>query len=99
LQKKQFPLLFIIALAIFIGGIIAVGYGCLIIISEFSLIQTSLINIHEVLNNSDVSYDLYAGLRILFASRGIPISMIVFGIGMILGSLLGMRNAWAEILA
>jgi hypothetical protein len=97
--KKQLPLLFVLALAIFIGGIGAAGYGCLIIISEFSLIQTSLMNIHQVLNNSDVSYDLYIGLRMLFASGGIPISMIALGIGMILGSLLGMRNVWAEILA
>jgi hypothetical protein len=64
-------------------------------VNDFSISHQT----YEVLNNSDVSYDLYAGLRMLFASRGILISMIVFGIGMILGSLLGMRNAWAEILA
>jgi hypothetical protein len=96
--KKQFPLLFSLALAIFIGGIIGVGYGCLIIYSEFRLIQPGLNNINLVFTDMDISTKLYYGLRMILSAGGTPITIIIFGVGMILGSLIGMRDAWSDIL-
>jgi hypothetical protein len=98
ITKKQFPLLFSLALAVFMGGIVAVGYGCLIIFSEYRLIQHGLTSIHKVINDMDTFANFYYGLRMIFSSGGTPISMIIFGIGMILGSLVGMRDAWSDIL-
>jgi hypothetical protein len=98
IAKKQFPLLFFLALAIFIGGTVVAGYGCLIIYSEIKLIQPGLKNIQLVINDMDVFTSLYYGLRMILSAGGVPISMIIFGLGMILGSLIGMRKAWSDIL-
>ena len=98
IAKKQFPLLFSLALAIFIGGIVAVGYGGFIFFSEVKLIQPALNNPNQVFNQFDVFTNLYYGLRMILSAGGTPISIIIFGIGMILGSLLGMREVWSDIL-
>jgi len=96
--KKQFPMLFGLAMAIFLGGILAVGYGCVIIFSEFTLLQSGLRNIYQVFNDMDVFTNLYMGLRMILAAGSFPIFLIIFGTGMILGSLIGMRDIWSEIL-
>jgi ABC-type dipeptide/oligopeptide/nickel transport system permease subunit len=96
--KKKFPLLFVLALAIFLGGMIAIGYGVEIIFSEYTLIQPGLAHIQGILNNEDVFTNMYTGLRMILSSGSLPISIIIVGIGMILGSLIGMQDAWSDIL-
>ena len=98
IAKKQFPLLFMLALAIFIAGMGLIGYGLFTILSEFSIIQTNLNNIHHILSDMDAFTNLYVSMETIITTGGSPITIIILGTGMILGSLFGMRDAWSSIL-
>jgi len=98
ISKKKFPLLFLLALAIFIGGLGMAGYGIYTILSEITIIQDNLKNAQQLMNDLDALAILYINLKVILTTGSAPISFIFLGIGMIFGSLRGMQEAWSEIL-
>jgi len=91
IARKQMPLLFALALAIFLGGVGLLGYALLVTTTAFSEVR-----IGEVDSIAQVGMAL---ANIIVGSNGMVLYAFLTGIGMILGSLLGLRNAWASILS
>lgn len=88
ISQRQFPILFILALFIFLGGLAMVVYY------TFVLVPT-LNNLISTLPGDMVAFSF---ARFLFEIGIGPISGIFFGAAMILGSILGMRRAWEPML-
>lgn len=85
---RQFPLLFVIALIIFGGGLAMVIYDSYVFIS---MLETDL-------STAFNSLDIVTHLRLIFDIGVAPIMGIVIGAAMMLGSLVGMRRAWTPLL-
>ncbi len=85
---RRFPLLFVIALGIFLGGLGLVIYDACIFIS---LLET---DIGAALN----SLDVLTHMRLIFDIGIAPITGMIIGAAMMLGSLVGMRRAWTPLL-
>ncbi len=92
IARKQFPLLIVLALAIFVAGLALIGYSLYQL--GFPLIQGSLTNGTPV---DAANLSLYV-LDVIIGSRGMVIVAFVVGFGMVMGSLLGMRDVWIKIL-
>lgn len=88
IARRQFPPLFFIALFISISGVVLIIYDSSIIIS---LLKTDL-------HLGSTSPEILAGLKLLLDIAIAPLTGILVGIGMILGSLVGMRQAWSPII-
>ena len=86
--KRQFPLLTLVALSIFVGGVGLLAY------STYMLFLTTSTYANTALN----PWDLPDTLNLIFNYAAFTLSLILFAIAMILGSLLGMRQVWATIL-
>jgi len=86
--KRQFPLLTLVALSIFVGGVGLLAY------SVYMLFLTTIAYTSTALN----PWDLPDTLNFIFNYAAFTLSLILFAIAMILGSLLGMRQVWAAIL-
>jgi hypothetical protein len=87
-KRKQFPLMIVLALGTFLGGLALIGYG----------IYTTYLAVRTVINPSDPLSDLAYTLQYVFNFAGYAIALGGTGIAMMLGSLLGMKQVWAEIL-
>ncbi len=87
---KQFPLLFALALAIFLAGIALLGYSVYLFIYPLLTGQTG--NPQAVTN-----YSLYI-VEVVVRSNGLVIYAFIGGLGMVLGSLLGMQETWTRII-
>lgn len=85
---RRFPLLFVIALGIFLGGLALVIYDSYVFIS---LLETDLRSAFD-------SLDTLTHLRLIFDIGIAPITGIAAGAAMMLGSLVGMRRAWTPLL-
>ena len=90
ITRKQFPLLFTLALAIFLGGLGLVGYS-------LYLFGRPLLEGYSGTPMAAANYSYYL-LQVIIGSRGTVIYALVMGTGMILGSLFGMRDVWSQIL-
>ena len=88
IARRQFPPLFFIALFISISGVALIIYDSSIIIS---LLKTDL----HLGSSTQV---ILARLKLLFDIAIAPLTGILVGMGMILGSLIGMRQAWSPII-
>lgn len=85
---RQFPLLFVIALGIFLGGLGLVIYDAYVFLSILDIdLSTALTDL-----------DTFAQLRFIFELGLTPITGMIIGAAMMLGSLVGMRRAWAPLL-
>ena len=89
ITKRQFPLLSLIALFVFIGGMGLLIWAIVLTVADFRQIVS--IGRSSVLN---FALGEAAILSYVFG----PLTFGLFGIAMILGSLLGMRDAWSDIL-
>jgi len=92
ISRKQFPLLAVLALAIFVAGLGLIGYSVYLFALPF---------IEGNVNNgtpADAANYSYYILQVIIGSRGTVIYAFIIGIGMVFGSLLGMRDAWSSIL-
>jgi hypothetical protein len=85
---RQFPLLFVIALGIFLGGLGLVIYDAYVLLS---ILETDL-------STALTSLDMITHLRLIFDIGVTPITGIIIGAAMMLGSLVGMRRAWVPLL-
>ncbi len=85
IARKQMPLMFGIALITFLGGLALCGYSL-----------NSLITILQA-PGDEILRLLFISIQTNFLLS--PISTLVYGIAMILGSLLGMRDTWTAILS
>lgn len=88
ISRRQFPLLIVMALFFFLTG-----FGLMI----FSIV--SLVQIHELYSaTQQPTWNLVQTIMLLFNYGSGFIAAIVLGFGMVLGSLIGMRRAWSDIL-
>lgn len=88
--RKQFPLLFTLALGIFLVGMGLMGY------SVYSFLRPLLAG--QTGSPMDVSnYSIYL-LGIVVESHGLVVYGFIIGLAMVLGSLWGMRDEWSRIL-
>lgn len=88
IAKRQFPLMTIIALGFFLGGIALLGTSISSIYQAFQLFATPI---------GETSL-LPSFLLFTFRYAINYLSICILGICMILGSLIGMRKVWASIL-
>jgi hypothetical protein len=86
--RKQFPLLAFVALAIFIGGIALLGYSLYMLFMVTNTYASNVMGPWELSNL----------LNFIFNYAELTFSILLVAIAMILGSLLGMKDAWAAIL-
>lgn len=93
---RQLPIMVIIALGIFLGGLGFIGLGTYLIVTEISIIQANLQAAQ--LANLDGIQQLMVSSRMILETGFTPITMIITGIAMLIGSLAGMRKTWASIL-
>ena len=87
-NKRQFPLLTLVALSIFVGGVGLLTYSVYTLFLITSAYTSTTLN----------PRDLPDTLNFIFNYAAFTLSLILFAIAMILGSLLGMRQIWATIL-
>jgi hypothetical protein len=85
IARKQMPLMFGIALITFLGGLALCGYS---FNSLITILQAPGDKILLLLLNS-IQTNFLLG----------PLSTLIYGIAMVLGSLLGMRDTWTAILS
>jgi hypothetical protein len=85
---KRFPLLFVLALGIFLGGLALVIYNAYAI--------TSLVGLDP--RDTFASMDMMTHLGLVFEIAAGPIMGIITGAAMMLGSMVGMRSAWTPLL-
>lgn len=85
---RQFPLLFLIALLIFLGGL------ALVIYDVYVLIMILSIDIRAIFNGLDT----VTHPRLIFNIGVSPLTGIIIGTAMMLGSLVGMRRAWTPLI-
>ncbi len=91
IAARQFPLLFILALGTFIGGLALIVYA---VFTSIDLFKTA----SALMNQTAASAETDPGLTLLLRFGTSPVLALITGIGMILGSLLGMRDTWSSIL-
>jgi hypothetical protein len=109
ISRRQFPLLFTLAFIIFVSGLALTGYGVYIttnlLINQGTVLPQDMITIlAPVIVNGDDPFTAFQAalspyIRFFLDFSGNPISAILFGITMMLGSLLGMREAWSDLLS
>ncbi len=90
IARKQLPLMFALALVIFLAGLGLVGYSLYTFTSP--LLQGLTGSPAAVAN-----YSLYI-VNVIIDSHGTVVYALVIGTGMILGSLIGMKDVWANVL-
>jgi hypothetical protein len=109
ITKKQFPLLAGIAFSIFAAGLVLTGYGVYGIITAVLANQGELVPrditsyIMPVIERgidpaTAVRPAIFPYANLLLGFFLSPFSGLFFGISMIFGSLLGMKNIWSVLL-
>jgi hypothetical protein len=91
ISTRQFPVLFVFALGTFLGGLALVAYA----VATFMELWKGM---EQLFTNAPISTDTYIAMRVLTSSGVWPPAAMVTGMAMLLGSLVGMRKAWAAIL-
>jgi hypothetical protein len=107
IARRRLPLLVILALAIFVGGLLLTGYGVYGIVLAFTrqgglpddlttffmpVIEEGIDPVHAM----GPAVPLYLRLLVYFVFS--PFSAAILGIAMIYGSLVGMREVWFVVL-
>jgi hypothetical protein len=98
IARKQFPLMFTLALGIFIVGLGLIGYSVFVVWTEFPVMEASRTGTQTIEQNMDAVAYMYFLFQMIIRSGGQIITMFILGIGMVIGSLLGMRDTWGAIL-
>ena len=86
--RKQSPLLALIALFIFAGGVGIVIYSLVILVGTIQVYTSTPVE----------PIDLPIAFQAIGSSIYLSFGGLIFGSGMIMGSMLGMRNVWSAIL-
>jgi len=97
IARKQLPLLFTLALGIFIVGLGLIGYSVYTIYSQVSIARLSG-DVQALEQNIDAMQRVYSFFRFALESGGRTLFILILGIAMVFGSLLGMRDTWTVIL-
>ncbi len=106
--NRQFPMHFSIALMTFMGGLLLAGYGIyslIAILAGNTGIPNDLTSYFmPVLEKGiDPGYAIFPAiipyLSLVVSFLFSPFSALLLGTAMLLGSLVGMRNAWAVLLS
>jgi hypothetical protein len=88
ITRRQSPLLTIIALGLFLGGLALIGF------SVYSLVE-----LLQSYSQANLFYtDMPGALLIIFEYGAGSLGMIGVGAAIVLGSLVGMRRVWVAIL-
>jgi hypothetical protein len=90
--KRQFPLLFILALGIFLVGLGLTAYGVYSVVDSWNQVTRAFQYIIRGELPPMDAYTLYINMTLALAAP------LLTGIAMMLGSLVGMRDAWYHIL-
>ncbi len=98
IEGRQFPLMFALALAIFLGGMGMLIYGGYGIFSQITLISSSLQSTSQLDQNLDALQKIYLVFVSIYQVAATDLFYLLLGAGMVLGSLIGMRDVWAKIL-
>lgn len=98
IARKQFPLMFTLALGIFLVGLGLIGYSVYVVWTQFPILEASRSGAQTIEQNMDALAYMYFVFQIILQSGGQIITMFILGIGMVIGSLLGMRDTWGAIL-
>ncbi len=86
--KKQFPLLLITAAVTYAAGIGLMAY------SLYSILER--VRIHRIMGFP--APDVFSSIRLVLDFGFGPVILFVTGAGMVVGSLIGMRDAWKSLL-
>jgi hypothetical protein len=102
--KKQFPLMFAVALIIFLGGLLLVSYGLYALVRRQTVpgdLQAFLAQIIEKRVDPVTGFRsaVWPYFYLFLYNLYNPISAILFGGAMIYGSLVGMRKVWSALLS
>ncbi len=107
IATRQFPIMYLITIFILVGGVALLGLGIYSIIESILLhegafpqdLRTYLLTGLDKANFpfSALQPAFYPYAKWILGWIVSPYTMILFGIVMITGSLLGMRDVWAEI--
>jgi hypothetical protein len=97
-SRRQFPLMFALALGIFIIGLGLIGYSIFTVWMEMPVLEASRAGAQTIEQNMDAAGFMYYFFLWIFRYGYQIIAMFILGIGMVIGSLLGMRDTWAGIL-
>jgi hypothetical protein len=99
IARKQFPLMIVLAFGIFVCGLALIAYGVYSTIESWNtLMAIRALNLpHKSSPGTDIT-NFYAYLRMVLDVGLGPFMEVFIGTAMILGSLLGMRDAWAGVL-
>jgi hypothetical protein len=90
---RQAPLLTAVALVTFLAGLALMAIGLYpILLVGITLLQRGDIN--TILNSSEIFFSVNAMVRTGLT----PLTAILLGLALVLGSLLGMRDVWAALL-
>jgi|WetSurMetagenome_2_1015567.scaffolds.fasta_scaffold167657_2 hypothetical protein len=96
--RKQFPLQFILALAIFIGGLIFLAYGTFLIVTQIGLVNEYVGSVVNGNPEIDAIQKISVTFLAVYHLGFTPLASEFLGAALVLGSLIGMREVWAEIL-
>ena len=104
IAKKQFPLMFAVALSIFLGGLVLVSYGIYVLVRNQAApadFQAYLTQIVEKRVNPEAGFQSAVRSYLFFFFHNLynPITALVFGGAMIYGSLVGMKKVWSALLS
>jgi hypothetical protein len=91
IARRQLPILFFIALVMFLGGLTFASYALYSIFDAWFLASATAGNGQPLNISSGMFVIINAGAQVFH--------MLLVGLCMIFGSLLGMRNAWSAVLS
>ncbi len=97
ITRKQLPLLFAVALVIFLAGLVMIGSSIYTISSEVSLAQLDP-TVQALEQNLDAMQRLYYFFTFILEEGGKALASLILGVAMVIGSLVGMRDTWANVL-
>jgi hypothetical protein len=109
ITQKQMPFLIGVALFVFTAGLILTGYGVYAILSAALAARGELVPrdltwyfmpvLEKGVHPADAFQPaIFPYLNLIVGMALSPISALLFGLCMIFGSLLGMRDAWSTLL-
>ena len=92
IAKRQFPIMFLLALGIFLAGLGLVAYGVYDIVESWNQLSHAR---EYIIQGKLPPVDIYSVDISIFL---MPIAPLFTGTAMMLGSLLGMREVWYHLL-
>jgi len=109
ITQKQMPTLISVALFVFTVGLVLTAYGVYGIITTFTTVRgdfgprdmySYIMPMIEKRLDPVTAFEpaVFPYFNLIFGFLLSPVSALLFGVAMLLGSLLGMRDAWENLL-